>query len=170
MGVTNFKKMLTSALLTCCVSFTAYASPVPQTNHPKYIAPSDQDAVFSVDMTEKMIPATRMPSIAAGKTQVMEIKVDSLKANNSLHTSGNKYLNAGNIKYYAICTSRTSGTTADVGLAYVNSKGEFILQATTSLSGVDSYGTIVGNSVYKNYGYIENTGTSTLKATYVLMK
>ena len=66
--------------------------------------------------------------------------------------------------------ARSSGTTADVGLAYYNSQGKYIINSKTSLSGYDSYGTVSATPTFKNYGYVKNTGSAKLTASYVYMK
>ena len=132
----------------------------------------DLDAEFGVEIIESDNNSfTRMPSVVAGKSQVMAITVSSLSAGKYLTTTTNKAINPGKtLTYYAICTSRSSGSTAKVGFAYLNSSGTLIVQSTTTLSGYDSYGKITSNASYKNYGYVKNTGTSTLKASYVIMR
>lgn len=141
-----------------------------------YINDADMDieAVFEVDTTEKENPPalTRMPSIAAGKTQVMEITITSLSEGKYLTTSmSKKTLPAQSLSYWAICTKKVKGTQASVGLAYFNSKGQWMTSGKmATLTGVDSYGSITSNAQYLNYGYVKNTGTGTLEASYVIMK
>lgn len=164
---------LATVLLMSCIPFTAYAKIETDADY-GYISEEkiDKDAIFSVDNTEKVFPSTRMPDIAAGKTQVMAIKVSSLSAGKSLNTlSSGKTLPAQSVTYWAICTNRTSGTTADVGLIYFDKKGQMMSSGRrAAVSGVDTYGWMQSNSQYKNYGYVENTGSSKLVADYVIMK
>ena len=110
-----------------------------------------------------------MPSVVDGKTQVMAFSVENLKSNS--YVDGYDYgksLNPGTRQtYYVVCTARSSGTTADVGLAYYNSQGKYIINSKTFLSGYDSYGTVSATPTFKNYGYVKNTGSAKLTASYV---
>lgn len=133
----------------------------------------DTEAICIIDMTEKVYNSlTRMPSVVDGKTQVMALSVENLKSNS--YVDGYDYgksLNPGTRQtYYVVCTARSSGTTADVGLAYYNSQGKYIINSKTSLSGYDSYGTVSATPTFKNYGYVKNTGSAKLTASYVYMK
>ena len=129
-----------------------------------------KDAVLNVDMTEKDMKETRMGSITAGKKQVMDMTVSDLDEGDYINTFGDKFLPAMSEEYWAICTVQKSGTYAKVGLAYWNAYGQFILEDSCTLYGYDSYGRIFSNSVYKNYGYIQNVGTDKLEAGYIIMK
>ena len=133
----------------------------------------DTEAICIIDMTEKVYNSlTRMPSVVDGQTQVMAFSVENLKSNS--YVDGYDYgksLNPGTRQtYYVVCTARSSGTTADVGLAYYNSQRKYIINSKTSLSGYDSYGTVSATPTFKNYGYVKNTGSAKLTASYVYMK
>ena len=121
----------------------------------------DTEAICIIDMTEKVYNSlTRMPSVVDGQTQVMAFSVENLKSNS--YVDGYDYGKSLN--------PRSSGTTADVGLAYYNSQGKYIINSKTSLSGYDSYGTVSATPTFKNYGYVKNTGSAKLTASYVYMK
>lgn len=134
------------------------------------VSKRDESAVYSVDIAEKEWKETRMGSITAGKTQVMDLTADKLSEGKYLNTFGDKYLPAKSATYWAVCTEQTSGTYAKVGLVYYDAQGQLCLQSSRTLYGYDSYGMLLPNTVYKNYGYIENVGTGTLKASYVILK
>lgn len=162
----------TMALSICCAPLTAYGATNASSDN-SYINKDNRDAnaIFDVQLIDVARPSARMSSIEAGKTQVMAITVKTLKPGKYLETSGDKKLPAKGGRYWAICTSRTKGTTAEVGLVYYNKRGAMISSGKrASLSGVGTYGSMLANSKYANYGFVINTGKDNLGAAYVIMK
>lgn len=176
----KFKRIVVFALFLSLIPMNVHAaSTLNESEH-------DNNAKFEVNISENNV-GTRigtissisgniqplgMPSIAAGKSQVMAITIDALASGKYLGTnSSNKSINPGKSQtYYAICVTQKSGSTASVGFMYLNSSGKMLVESVTTLSGADSYGSISSNSQYKNYGYVKNTGTKNLQASYVIMR